>query len=94
MWSRSRHAVAVLALVGGVVALTTTYRDAKAQVMKGGKVAVPQKPGLGVELDMDELAKAHELYKTKGLGARDDAIAMQYLVPNWTFNNKRPCLVR
>ncbi|MGF6691307.1 glucarate dehydratase [Metapseudomonas resinovorans] len=62
--------------------------------IKGGKVAVPQKPGLGVELDMDELAKAHALYKSKGLGARDDAIAMQYLVPNWTFNNKRPCLVR
>ncbi|MDH4560301.1 glucarate dehydratase [Pseudomonas sp. BN411] len=62
--------------------------------IKGGKVAVPQKPGLGVELDMDELARAHALYKAKGLGARDDAIAMQYLVPNWTFNNKRPCLVR
>ncbi|WP_036997486.1 glucarate dehydratase [Metapseudomonas resinovorans] len=62
--------------------------------IKGGKVAVPQKPGLGVELDMYELAKAHALYKSKGLGARDDAIAMQYLVPNWTFNNKRPCLVR
>ncbi len=62
--------------------------------IKGGKVKVPEKPGLGVELDMDELAKAHELYKTKGLGARDDAVAMQYLVPNWTFNNKRPCLVR
>ncbi|MFC4862180.1 glucarate dehydratase [Pseudomonas sp. MAHUQ-62] len=62
--------------------------------IKGGKVAVPQKPGLGVELDMDELAKANALYKSKGLGARDDAIAMQYLVPNWTFNNKRPCLVR
>ncbi|MFC5697678.1 glucarate dehydratase [Pseudomonas sp. GCM10022186] len=60
----------------------------------GGKVKVPETPGLGVELDMDELARAHELYKTKGLGARDDAIAMQYLVPNWTFNNKRPCLVR
>ncbi|WP_342243870.1 glucarate dehydratase [Pseudomonas sp. OTU5201] len=62
--------------------------------IKGGKVAVPQKPGLGIELDMDELAKAHALYKSKGLGARDDAIAMQYLVPNWSFNNKRPCLVR
>lgn len=59
----------------------------------GGKVKVPEKPGLGVELDMDELAKAHALYKTKGLGARDDAVAMQFLVPNWTFNNKRPCLV-
>ncbi|MCY0386948.1 glucarate dehydratase [Robbsia sp. Bb-Pol-6] len=60
----------------------------------GGKVAVPQTPGLGVELDMDELGKASELYQRHGLGARDDGIAMQYLVPNWTFDNKRPCLVR
>ncbi len=60
----------------------------------GGKVAVPQKPGLGVELDWDALRKAHAMYKEKGLGARDDAIAMQYLIPNWTFNNKQPCMVR
>ena len=38
--------------------------------------------------------KAHELYKNMGLGGRDDAIGMQYLVPNWKFDNKRPCLVR
>ncbi len=60
----------------------------------GGKVAVPQKPGLGVELDWDALRKAHAMYKEKGLGARDDAIAMQYLIPDWTFNNKKPCMVR
>ena len=60
----------------------------------GGKVAVPAKAGLGVELDEDALQKAHELYLEKGLGARDDAIAMQYLIPEWTFNNKKPCLVR
>jgi glucarate dehydratase len=29
-----------------------------------------------------------------GLGARDDAAAMQFLIPDWTFDNKRPCLVR
>ncbi len=57
-------------------------------------MAVPKKPGLGVELDWDALEKAHAHYKEKGLGARDDAIAMQYLVPNWTFNNKKPCMVR
>ncbi|WP_313410877.1 glucarate dehydratase [Stutzerimonas kunmingensis] len=60
----------------------------------GGKVAVPQKPGLGVELDWDALRKANAMYKEKGLGARDDAIAMQYLIPDWTFNNKKPCMVR
>ncbi|WP_288434882.1 glucarate dehydratase [uncultured Pseudomonas sp.] len=62
--------------------------------IKGGLVAVPQQGGLGVELDMDALARAHELYKAKGLGARDDAMAMQFLSPNWTFDNKKPCLVR
>ncbi|CAO3358979.1 Glucarate dehydratase (EC 4.2.1.40) [Azospirillum palustre] len=62
--------------------------------IEGGLVAVPQKPGLGVEIDMDELTKAHDLYKRHGLGARDDATAMQYLIPGWTFDNKRPCLVR
>jgi len=60
----------------------------------GGHVQVPKKPGLGVELDMAEVHKAHQLYQQYGLGARDDAMAMQYLVPNWTFDPKRPCLVR
>jgi glucarate dehydratase len=60
----------------------------------GGHVQVPKKPGLGVELDMAEVAKAHQLYQQHGLGARDDAMAMQYLVPNWTFDPKRPCMLR
>ncbi|CAN5716761.1 glucarate dehydratase [soil metagenome] len=62
--------------------------------IRGGLVDVPKKPGLGVELDMAEVAKAHELYKQHGLGARDDAMAMQYLIPNWKFDPKGPCLVR
>jgi glucarate dehydratase len=60
----------------------------------GGHVQVPKQPGLGVELDMAEVEKAHQLYKQHGLGARDDAIAMQSLIPNWTFDPKRPCMVR
>jgi glucarate dehydratase len=60
----------------------------------GGMVSVPERPGLGIELDMDEVAKAHELYKQHGLGARDDSVAMQYLISGWTFDNKKPCLVR
>ena len=62
--------------------------------IEGGHVQVPRKPGLGVELDMAEVAKAHELYRQHGLGARDDAAAMQYLIPGWTFDPKRPCMVR
>jgi len=63
-------------------------------LIKGGMVQVPQKPGLGIELDMDQVMQAHALYQKQGLGARDDAEAMQFLVPGWTFDNKRPCLVR
>jgi glucarate dehydratase len=60
----------------------------------GGRIDVPNRPGLGVELDLDELEKAHRLYQQHGLGARDDAVAMQFLVPGWRFDPKRPCLVR
>ena len=62
--------------------------------IRDGKIQVPSKAGLGIELDWDNIHKAHELYKNKGLGARNDAEAMQFLIPNWTFNNKKPCLVR
>ncbi len=60
----------------------------------GGLVDVPKKPGLGVELDMAEVEAAHQRYLGMGLGARNDAIAMQFLVPGWQFDSKRPCLVR
>ena len=60
----------------------------------GGHVQVPKKPGLGVELDMAEVEKAHRLYEQHGLGSRDDAMAMQYLIADWTFNPKRPALDR
>lgn len=62
--------------------------------IKGGFVEVPKKGGLGIELDMAKVDAAHKLYMEHGLGARDDAIAMQYMVPNWKFDPKRPCLVR
>jgi glucarate dehydratase len=62
--------------------------------IKGGYVEVPKKPGLGIEIDMAEVEKAHALYLENGLGARDDAIAMQFLIPGWKFDNKRPCMVR
>lgn len=62
--------------------------------IEGGHLAIPSKPGLGLEIDMEEVQKAHEIYLKEGLGARDDAIGMQYLVPGWKFDNKRPCLVR
>ena len=58
-----------------------------------GKIQLPERPGLGIEIDMPQIERANELYNTMGLGARDDARAMQFLVPGWKFNPKRPCLV-
>ena len=60
----------------------------------GGAVEVPQRPGLGVELDREALRAAHELHREHGLGARDDATAMRTIVPGWTFDPKRPALQR
>ncbi|WP_333593748.1 enolase C-terminal domain-like protein [Anaerospora hongkongensis] len=59
-----------------------------------GMVEVPNKPGLGVEIDMDQIEKAHQLYNKVGTGARDDAMAMQYLLPGWKYDCKAPCFVR
>ena len=62
--------------------------------IKGGLVAVPKRGGLGVEIDMAEVEKANAIYKNLGDGARNDAAAMQFLIPGWKFDPKRPCLVR
>jgi glucarate dehydratase len=63
-------------------------------VIKGGRLSIPQRPGLGIEIDLDQLEQAHELYRKEGLGARNDAIAMQFLIQDWKFDPKCPCLVR
>ncbi len=59
-----------------------------------GYVQVPSSPGLGVTLDMEKVEAAHRLYLQHGLGARDDAQAMQYLAPGWQFHPKRPAMLR
>ncbi len=58
-----------------------------------GAIELSDRPGLGIEIDMERLETAHALHQKLGLGARDDRAAMQYLVPGWTFDPKRPCLV-
>ncbi|MFB0835822.1 enolase C-terminal domain-like protein [Arthrobacter halodurans] len=63
-------------------------------LIRDGEVQVPARAGLGVELDRARLDAAHRLYLEHGLGSRDDAAAMQYLVEGWEFDPKRPCLVR
>lgn len=62
----------------------------------GGCIELPQKGGLGIEADREQIQKAHQLYldKCSGGGARNDAVGMQYLIPGWKFDNKRPCMVR
>jgi glucarate dehydratase len=59
-----------------------------------GCIDVTNKPGLGIDIDMEQVLKAHELYKKHCLGARNDAIGMQYLIPGWKFDPKKPCMVR
>lgn len=62
--------------------------------IKDGFLEVSQKPGLGVTLDMDKVMAANALYNKMPSHDRDDAMAMQYLIPNWKYDCKKPCLVR
>ena len=62
--------------------------------IKGGKIAVPDGRASASKSTGPAIETAHQLYKKHGLGARDDATAMQDLIPGWTFDDKRPCLVR
>lgn len=59
-----------------------------------GFIQLPAAPGLGITLDEDALDRAHQTYLAHALGGRDDAIGMRYLIENWTFDPKRPCMVR
>ncbi|MEV0226809.1 glucarate dehydratase family protein [Streptomyces sp. NPDC050704] len=54
-----------------------------------GAVAVPTGPGLGVELDRDELARLHEQYLTCGIRARDDTGYMKRVDPTYKLRKPR-----
>jgi len=62
--------------------------------IRGGRISVPKKPGLGIQIDKEKLLEANKLYKSLNLSRRDDAQAMQYLIPGWKFDSKKPALVR
>ena len=62
-------------------------------LIENGEIAVPSSPGLGVELDWERVEHANLLYRSMELGSRDDALAMQCLMPGWRFDPKRPCLL-
>lgn len=56
---------------------------------KDGKVQVPVKPGLGVELDEEALARMHQQYLDAGLKKRDDTTYMQSIVPEYELKTPR-----
>lgn len=38
--------------------------------------------------------KANELYRSLPYHDRDDSTSMQYLIKEWKYNSKKPCMVR
>ena len=62
--------------------------------IEDGYISIPRKPGLGIDVDIAQVEAANRLYLENCLGARDDALGMQYLIPDWKFDPKRPCMVR
>ncbi len=62
--------------------------------IRNGYLEVPKGPGLGVRLDMKKVMEANKLYNSMPSHDRDDAAAMQYLIPGWKYDSKKPCLVR
>ena len=62
--------------------------------INNGYIDVPSAPGLGIQLDFKHLEEAHQVFLENPWGERDDSVAMQYLIPNWKFDPKRPSTVR
>lgn len=86
---------------GNITALDTHYVYQDGQYLtknpmeiRNGVIEIRKEPGLGIEVDMDAVMKANELYRTLPYGDRNDAMAMQYVIPGWKFDHKRPCMVR
>lgn len=74
-------------------AMDTHYPWQKDEVIKGGRIqfedgalSVSNEPGLGVELDYDELERLHQNYLKCGYTERNDEIEMQKVVPDWKFS--------
>lgn len=86
---------------GSITALDTHWiwqdgqeiTDNPMQIVNGA-ITLPETPGLGVTINRNRLAAAHQLYTENNLNNRDDSVAMQYLIEGWTFDPKRPCLDR
>ena len=67
------------------------WQSAEDEVVSGGRiqihngcVKIPDKPGLGVELDYDQLARGRERFQNIPFRKRDDEAEMQkHVDPNW-----------
>ena len=66
------------------------WQEPDEEVIKGGKlpivdgcVKLTRAPGLGVELDYDQLAKLHEQFLGCGIRQRNDVTQMQKYDPSW-----------
>jgi L-alanine-DL-glutamate epimerase-like enolase superfamily enzyme len=95
------YAHAAAAAPGDITAMDThwIWQDGQdlcknAMKIENGRIRIPDEPGLGIDIDMDRVMKANELYNKMDSHDRDDSVAMQYLIPGWKFDSKRPCLVR
>ncbi|KPQ25956.1 MAG: L-alanine-DL-glutamate epimerase and related enzymes of enolase superfamily [Halomonas sp. HL-48] len=90
------------AAVGEITALDThwIWQEGDARLTKNpleiqhGYIEVSDAPGLGVELDMEAVMAANKVYCSLPHGDRNDARTMQYLIPGWEFDPKKPALVR
>lgn len=59
-----------------------------------GQVVIPDKPGLGLEVDRKRLDAAKELYERIAPIYLSEEANMQYLLPGWRYSARKPCLVR
>ena len=70
------------------------YLTNNPHTIRDGKIHVGNAPGLGIEVNIDAVMNAHEVYRRLPSGARNDAAGMQYLIEGWKFDSKKPCMVR
>ena len=54
-----------------------------------GRLAVPRKPGLGIELDHAAVDKLHDDYKKCKITRRDDTAEMKKIDPDWEYKAVR-----
>ena len=57
--------------------------------IEGGRLRLPEGPGLGVTLDRTALARLHRNYREAGLTARDDTSEMRKHRPGWIGGRPR-----